>query len=342
MLTILARIYGFFVRRRNERFDTRSVPIVQVDIPVISVGNITTGGTGKTPVVQWIVRLLQSQGRSPAIVLRGYKRRSRGLLVVHDGEQLLADVNKAGDEAMLHARTLGVPVVVCSSKVDAAVHAAGFLPCDVIVIDDGFQHRSLHRDIDVVVMDETPAAKLQLLPKGVLREPLENVGRADVVVRIATRLNAVYPLGDGATSGNGARLGDGSNSGDVREAVRKLNQMKRVLPVTGIANPSRFVDAIRSYTENTVLEPMLFSDHHRYSKADVTAMISSAQSYDASIVTTEKDAVKLEAFSEQFSRAGVAVYVVAVRAEILDGEEKLIDMIMERVINEDSSVESVG
>lgn len=327
MLILLARIYGFFVHRRNKRFDAHTVPIVQVDKPVISVGNITTGGTGKTPVVQWLVRHLQDLGRQPAIVMRGYKRASRGLLVVHDGEDIVTDVHKAGDEAFLHASKLNVPVVVCSSKVDAAVHAAGFLPCDVIVVDDGFQHRSLHRDIDVVVTAETPAAKLQLLPKGVLREPVENLHRADVVLRIAIEADRVYALGKDGVQG----ASEGSAFG-----------LKRVLPVTGIANPERFLTTLAGITSTTVLEPMTFADHRWYRKSDVSAMITNALQYDACIATTEKDVVKLEAFTEQFAEANVEVFVVSTRIEILEGEEQLKALILTKVINEDSSVESIG
>ncbi len=330
MLTLLSRIYGFFVRRRNKRFDAHSMPIVRVNIPVISVGNITTGGTGKTPLVQWIVRHLQEQGRKPAVILRGYKRASRGLLVVHDGEKLLTDVREAGDEAYLHATTLNVPVVVCASKVDSAVHAAGFLPCDVLVVDDGFQHRSLHRDIDVIVTGETPAAKLQLLPKGVLREPVENMARADVVVRLKLHLVGVYPLGKPAPVC------------DFEASPWLKAEDKRVLPVAGIANPSRFVDTVRTFTRATVLEPMVFADHRCYTKSDVKAIIAKAKACNAIVMTTEKDAVKLEAYASQFCDANVSVLVVKTRAEIIEGEETLRALILERVINEDRSVEGIG
>lgn len=309
------------------------MPIVQVDIPVISVGNITTGGTGKTPLVQWIVKHLQQNGRNPAVVLRGYKRASRGLLVVHDGESMIADVKSAGDEAFLHATKLHVPVVVCASKVDAAVHAAGFLPCDVIVVDDGFQHRSLHRDIDVVVVDETPAAKLQLLPSGVLREPTSSLERADVVVRVAVSIDGAYVLGKGPDEGA---------SSPLPEALKNVASEKRLLPVTGIANPSRFVKSLRDATNRTVLEPMEFQDHRWYTKADVTQMIANAQAYDACIVTTEKDAVKLNAYSSQFRDANVDVLVITTSVDVVQGREELCALILKRIINEDSSVESVG
>ena len=337
MLGLLSTIYGYFVRRRNARFDAHSVPIVQVDMPVISVGNITTGGTGKTPLVQWIVRYLQEHGSRPAVILRGYKRTSRGLLVVHDGEKLLTDVHKAGDEAFLHATTLNVPVVVCASKVDAAVYAAGFLPCDVIVVDDGFQHRSLHRDIDVVLADETPAAKLQLLPKGILREPVENIRRADVVVRINVRSVGVYPLGEPENTV--------STLNELKESASfstRTPSAKCLLPVTGIAHPQRFIETIKSMSSGKlpfnvanvkVCEPMTFADHKRYTTADVKAMIGKAQACDADIMTTEKDAVKLQEYASQFCSANVNVFVVAIRTDVLEGGDILQALILEKVIN---------
>lgn len=342
----MSRIYGFFVRRRNKRFDAHAVPIVQVNIPVISVGNITTGGTGKTPCVQWIVRHLQQQGRKPAVILRGYKRKSRGLLVVHDGEKLLASVRQAGDEAYLHATSLNVPVVVCSSKVDAAVYAAGYLPCDVIVVDDGFQHRSLHRDIDVVVAAETPAGQLQLLPRGVLREPLANLERADVVVRVGFRVTGVHALGkvDVQVGAEGGTVGgaEGSAEGSAEVGRKLLAGATNVLPVTGIARPSRFVETVRVLTAAPALAPLTFNDHRWYTASDVRAMIESAKTCDAIIMTTEKDAVKLVAYASQFCDADVTVLVVATRAEITEGEETLRALILERVINEDRSIESIG
>ncbi|RPI65602.1 MAG: tetraacyldisaccharide 4'-kinase, partial [Ignavibacteriae bacterium] len=131
MLGTLSTLFGKIVARRNRKFDSGR-GVVHVNVPVISVGNLSVGGTGKTPIVQMIVRLLQSMGHRPAVILRGYRRATRGHLLVHDGTTLLANAREAGDEAVLHATVLQVPVVVDEHKVDAAVFAAGMLPCDVI------------------------------------------------------------------------------------------------------------------------------------------------------------------------------------------------------------------
>lgn len=305
--SLLARVYGAVVKRRNKRYDDRRTPIVTVDVPVVSVGNLTVGGTGKTPVVQMLVRRLQQQGYKPAVVLRGYRRRSRGLVVVHDGERLCATVDQAGDEAYLHATALGVPVVVCASKVDAAVHAAGMLPCDVIVVDDGFQHRSLHRDVDVVLVDR---ATLQgkLLPEGRLREPLTSLQRAHIILLTDATLTAADVQGyttpeaviDHVTT---------TSSCDLTG--------QRVIVMAGIANPERFTATVQA-AGASIVGKEFFNDHYRYSQSAIARVIARATASDAGICTTEKDHVKLESFRNLLDAAGVPVHVVRIEAHVSD------------------------
>lgn len=282
MLNLLSRLYAAAVARRNKRYDHHELPIVPVDAPVISIGNITAGGSGKTPVTQMLVRLLREAGRSPAIIMRGYKRRSRGLVVVHDGKGLLAAVSEAGDEAFLHASTLGVPVVVSSDKVEAAAYAAGHLPCDVIIVDDGFQHRALHRDVDIVIVDRA-TVRGTLLPGGRLREPLASLKRADIVL-----------------------LADGIVPNDVESFLNPMAHvftLERshtctaprnvpVIAVSGIARPERFHDALRDHGYN-VVETITYADHHRYTAFNLRRITSAARRHGARIITTSKDAVKL-------------------------------------------------
>lgn len=282
MLELLSRLYGMAVARRNQRYDRHELPIVPVDRPVISVGNISAGGTGKTPVTQMLVRLLQDAGRHPAIVMRGYKRRSRGLLVVYDGKGLVASVTEAGDEAYLHASTLGVPVVVSSNKVEAAAHAAGHLPCDVIIVDDGFQHRALHRDVDVVIVDRATVTG-RLLPAGRLREPLSSLGRADIVL-LSTDVEAseIEP--------------------HLRSTARVFTLERSftcvaptdipVVAVSGIAGPERFHAALRERGYR-IIEAITYADHHRYSAFNARSIARTAAHHAAQVITTSKDHVKL-------------------------------------------------
>lgn len=282
MLSMLSALYGRVVAYRNKRYDHHLLPIVPVDKPVISVGNITAGGSGKTPTTQLLVRLLRDAGRHPAIVMRGYKRRSWGLVVVHDGKGLVASLAESGDEAYLHATALGVPVVVSSDKVEAAAYAAGHLPCDVIIVDDGYQHRALHRDVDIVIVDNATIGG-SLLPGGRLREPLSSLYRADIVL-----------------------LSDGVSFSDVETYLKPTAQVftldrsttctaptdRPVIAVSGIARPERFHSALRE-RGYTIAESIVFRDHHRYSAFNVRRITSAARRHGAQIITTSKDAVKL-------------------------------------------------
>jgi tetraacyldisaccharide 4'-kinase len=317
MLTLLSKLYGAVMARRNARFDAHTRPIVEIDAPVISVGNISAGGTGKTPVVHLVVDLLRAAGRRPAVVLRGYRRRSRGLVVVHNGERILVTSDVSGDEAMLHAMRLNVPVVVSEDKVEAAAWAAGTLPCDVVVVDDGFQHRALHRDLDIVLVDEA-SLHGQLLPKGRLREPLTSLHRADVVLCMgAVRPDDVRPWVRREALVFPCRMEtDVAVMATDRSTI--LPPGASVLPAAGIANPDRFV---RSLTQAgyRVGEPMLFRDHHRYTKRDLDRLCAAAAASSSTLVVTDKDAVKLLPLMNVLGTAACAVYVLPLHAHV-DGD----------------------
>ncbi len=337
MLGTLSKLFGWVVERRNRRFDDKSRPTVTVTVPVISVGNLTTGGTGKTPMVQLLVRLLQGMSHSPAVILRGYRRSTRGLFVVHDGTHLIGTAREAGDEARLHAQRLGVPVVVSENKVDAAVHAAGMLPCDVIVVDDGFQHRSLRRDVDVVLVNRATLDDQRLLPAGRLREPLTSLQRADVVILSGGSITREeverYCKPDVVI----ARM-------QITADAPYLSD-KKVLAFAGIANPERFKDTLRGcHAEGVGL--MKFRDHHVYDEKDIARIIERAKSLGVDAITTEKDAVKLEPAKQMFTDAGVGLLVVPIEARITDGLQELEQLLTERIAqkenDEDSSDEGVG
>jgi len=249
---------------------------------VISVGNITAGGSGKTPTTQLLVRLLRDAGRSPAIVMRGYKRRSRGLVVVHDGKGLAASLAESGDEAYLHAAMLDVPVVVSSDKVEAAAYAAGHLPCDVIIVDDGFQHRALHRDVDIVIVDKATVVG-SLLPGGRLREPLTSLHRADIIL-----------LSEGVAAADVERFLKPTARMFLLERTTRCSAPteRPVIAVSGIARPERFHASLRN-RGYTIAESIVFGDHHRYTSFNIRRITAAAQRHGAQIITTSKDEIKL-------------------------------------------------
>ena len=263
--------------------------------PVISIGNLRVGGTGKTPATACIARLLLEHGERPAILSRGYARQepSTGVTVVSDGDRILSDVAHAGDEPTLLARTLkGVPVLVCPDRHLAGRHAETRLGATVHLLDDGFQHVRLARDIDLLLADERDLAD-RVLPSGRLREPLANASSAHAVIVPGAVPEAARTIGE--------RLG-------IRDSfvmTRILGSLvmlvdaeppsagAALLAVAGIARPERFFDDLR-VAGFQLAGSIAFGDHHVFKPADIDRIAAAAhRSGAAAVVTTEKDAVRL-------------------------------------------------
>jgi tetraacyldisaccharide 4'-kinase len=296
LLRPLALIYGIAVRFRNSRFE-RTGAARDVGIPVVSVGNLTVGGTGKTPFVAWLVTELAGAARHPAIVTRGYHSRAgRGPLLVSEGNGPLAPPEIVGDEPYLLARrTCGTLIIAGSDRVAAAERAVQ-LGADVVVMDDGFQHRRLARRLDLVLLDATsPFGNGLLLPAGSLREPLSSLARADGVVvtrsdlaetgAIAAEVHRQNPTAavyHAASRGAGFFLADGSPASSPARAVA----------FCGIGNPSSFAASLRR--EGVEIARLVeFPDHRPYDDHDLRALSEAARAHSAALVTTEKDAVRL-------------------------------------------------
>jgi tetraacyldisaccharide 4'-kinase len=263
-----------------------------LDRPVISVGNLSVGGSGKTPIVATLARLLLAMGERPAIVSRGYARRrpADGVVVVSDGQRVLESVERSGDEPQMLARALsGVPVLVCPDRHLAGRLAERQLGCTVILLDDGFQHLPLGRQVDVLVM---PASDLDdaVLPAGRLREPLDAASSADCLLvpgsdddvsRVAATFDrmAVFRV---------------SNRYEGLDALQSpLPAGNRVVAVAGIARPERFFTALGDQGYH-VVRSLSFPDHHWYTGADLDRIGALVRDTGADlVVTTEKDAVRV-------------------------------------------------
>jgi tetraacyldisaccharide 4'-kinase len=293
----LSAVYGAAAtwRRRWYARDPRRTR--RLGQPVISVGNLRVGGSGKTPVVACLARLLLARGERPAILSRGYGRASvdGGVTVVSDGARVLSDLAHAGDEPLLLARTLpGVPVLVCPDRHAAGELAEARFGTTVHLLDDGFQHLRLARDLDLLLVDPSDLED-HVMPAGRLREPLENARLADAV------LVAAPMLADAAAVG--ARLGVAASFQVVRAlgapiafggAAAQLDRERPVYALAGIARPERFFGDLRA-SGWTVSATRTFRDHHRFSQRDVAAIAAAAQASGAhAVLTTEKDAVRLE------------------------------------------------
>jgi tetraacyldisaccharide 4'-kinase len=332
-LAPLSLVYGAVVSTRSAMYRRGVFEIHTVAAPVISVGNITTGGTGKSPLVEWIAGELAGRGRRVCILTRGYGRAdSQRRVVVSDAEQIKTNVAKAGDEPLMLAEALkGKAAVICdANRVAAANWAIQNLHSDVLILDDGFQHHSIARDLDIVTVDATnPFGNGRLIPAGNLREPVKNLSRADCIVLTRTNANDPGDLEKWLHETSGASV---LKSKTVLNEVRRLNAVDafeshelRSTPVAafcGIGNPAAFFKQLGADGYD-VRHTTTFRDHHVYLQHDLDRLTSAATAHGAeALVTTAKDAVKLRNLSFQ-----LPCFVAEIRIEIPEADQlrKLIE-----------------
>ena len=263
-----------------------------LDRPVISVGNLSVGGSGKTPIVAALAGMLLDMGQRPAILSRGYARRraTDGVVVVSDGNRVLEPVENSGDEPQMLARALpGVPVLVCADRHLAGRLAEMRFAATVMLLDDGFQHLALGRNVDVLVM---PASDLDdaVLPSGRLREPLDAASSADCVL-VPGSLEDVSRVA--ATFDRMPVFRVTNHFGSVQGMDASAPSGARVVAVAGIARPERFFTTLREQGFEIVRE-LRFPDHHWFSSDDLDRIRTIAKDASADFVaTTEKDAVRV-------------------------------------------------
>lgn len=292
------------MRVRRRRFERQPQRQRRLQKPVISVGNLSMGGTGKTPVVAAIAHWLIAQGQRPAILSRGYARTDNvdGVVVVSDGREVRGTIAQSGDEPLMLARQVpGSIVCVSPDRYLSGTLAEQQLGATVHVLDDGFQHLELARDLDILVttVGEIPNGKV--IPLGRLREPMDAAARAQVLVVSDATSGAAsaeaWALGISQSCGAVRTLGEPVAVFDEPRAVQR--QDSRILALAGIANPDRFFASLQQ-AGWTVADTLTFADHHRYSAADVAAIgAKMAAAHATAIFTTDKDAVRLEAVVEQ-------------------------------------------
>jgi len=296
---LLSGAYGRITGMRRTWYARRPERRRRLHHSVISVGNLATGGSGKTPVVAAVAGLLRNRGERPAILTRGYARREStdGVLVVSDGERVLEPVSRSGDEPQLLARTVsGVPVLVSSDRYIAGVFAERQFGVTVSILDDGFQHVQLERDIDLLLVSMTDLQE-RVLPSGHLREPLDAARFANALLVTGTEEDVAHvagALGHQTAFRVVPRYGALRRVGRVRSDAPSTDPPERILAFAGIARPERFFNALRSLGYDVARE-LTFRDHHWYTAADLDAIQRAARDANASlIVTTEKDAVRCD------------------------------------------------
>lgn len=269
--------------------------------PVVSVGNLSVGGTGKTPAVAHVVRVLQAMGERPSVLTRGYRRRrpAEGVVVVHDGTAVRADLDASGDEPLMLARALdGVPVLVGADRYLAGRLAELHLAATVHVLDDGFQHLPLHRDADLLIVSRQELDDPRTLPAGRLRESLRTAALADAVLVDADDDGETAEIADRIGVAERFRLRRHLHAPlrlDERGEGVPLEPGGRVFAVAGIARPARFYRDLEALGLD-VAGTLTFPDHHPYSAHDVSAISDGVRRHGATaMITTEKDLVRLTA-----------------------------------------------
>ncbi len=311
----LTGLYGAATSLRNMLFDRGVLPSRRLERPVVSVGNLSVGGSGKTPFVIALGELLKARGIRFDVLTRGYGRKTRGVLIVE------TDGNAAdfGDEPLLIARRLGVPVIVGESRYEAGRVAERKFQPQLHILDDGYQHRSLVRDFDIALMTERDFGD-RLLPSGRLREPLSSLRRADAIVLPEDFSAQETMLKDSARQG------------------KLVWRMKREIGVAaapaapivfcGIARPQQFFAQVRAAGIAPAAE-IEFRDHHAYDRGDIERLLAMRGKLGAGgFLTTEKDAVNLGSL-----QADLKPFAVAALSLTLNHPTDAVDAILARTIS---------
>jgi tetraacyldisaccharide 4'-kinase len=315
----LSLCYGAAVRLRNRAFDVGLKRIHEAAVPVISVGNITTGGTGKTPMVAWLVHWFQDHGLRPVILSRGYR-------------SLPGEVND--EKLVLDQLCPGVPHLQNPNRVASSRDAIDEHDAQVLILDDGFQHRRLARDLDIVLIDAlNPFGYGRLLPRGLLREPLAGLQRADLIV-----LTRADQIDDNSKRQNIERISEIRGTADHVEVafspqclVNSTGQTadlgslsgQLVTAFCGIGNPAAFGITVKDCDFQIADgDPLSYPDHYHYRIGDITYITDLAREQETTaIVTTQKDLVKID----QNHLGGVPLWAIQIAAKIVTGADLMND-----------------
>ena len=310
----------------------------RLPIPVISVGNLSVGGTGKTPMVIYLALKLEAMGKKVTIISRGYKRKTTGTLVVSDGDQMLTTWEEAGDEPYLMAkRVTSVPVVVDEVRYRGGLHAVQRFNPSVILLDDAFQHRQLERDLDIVLLNsqDTPA-DYKLLPYGKLREPWFHLRRANIVfwtkVNLSSESSRRSPHPEVRSKVSQAKVPvfrSKMAAAFLRDSAGKsvpLTQIKgrKAYLFCGIGDPESFRSLLQKAGAD-IVGFRVFEDHHHYIKVELGGIVEDAAALGAEMtITTEKDSFKTEHFlTEEDSVYSLRINFVP----STEGERALVEML---------------
>ena len=334
-------VYAGLVWLRNWAYDAGLFVERRVGVPVISVGNMTAGGTGKTPFVELLIRRLLQRNQKVAVISRGYGRQSKGTVIVSDGRKVQVPGDVAGDEPYQIAKKFpSVVVVVDERRSRGARLAIEQFGVTAIVLDDGFQHRSLARECDIVMLNgATSLRHTRLLPSGLRRELMSGLQRADLLV--CSEENKMDVLQEEIKEWSDVPIVSVKTvavhlRGVQTMTVRSLQELKGsgCVAFCGIGNPPAFRETLERLGV-TIHTFITYADHHRYSSADIERIIAETQKYDhALLITTEKDYMRLEHMLQESPQMCSILHVLEIETQLTNGSaivDDCIDRTLKRV-----------
>jgi tetraacyldisaccharide 4'-kinase len=301
ILKPLSLIYGALTFLRNLLFNKKHLKIYQFNLPILSIGNITAGGTGKTPFTCYMVELLKGLGYKPGIVSRGYGRQSKGVVIVHNGSSLCSKVTESGDEPYMMGKVLrDTPIIVSEERFRGIEKIIEKFDVNIVILDDAFQHRKIHRNMDIVLMNaQEPKSHYHLLPLGRLRESLSNLKRADIIIHTKhsgetkphmAKTVSKYSTAPQLVSKNKYKILQYKSN---QYESMNIPDMKAAVAFCGIAHPESFTKTLDALGVE-ISDLHCFNDHQEYNAKILERLQTSlVMSQSKSIITTEKDLVKL-------------------------------------------------
>jgi tetraacyldisaccharide 4'-kinase len=338
LLLPLSLHYALHICIKNKLYDLGFLKSIRVSKPLISIGNISTGGTGKTPFVIYLAEYFLKKQKSVAIISRGYKRDSKDLLLVYDGKKTLCSVKECGDELFMATEKIKLVyknffVAACNDRVKAAEMLIKNYSPDVILLDDGFQHRRISRDLDIVLIDAQDFHKNKivnsvLLPCGNLRESFGALKRSDIVIQ--NNKTSSYPA---IAKIKKFKKEIVTINYKVDALVNHPDELLKTekdnaVAFSGIANTDSFYDLLSDLNIN-IKEKIKFKDHQKYTLKDINFILSKFKS-DYILITTEKDFVKIKEFEEFINN--YPVYYLKLNINILENSD-ILEKRLEQIIN---------
>lgn len=336
ILSPLTVLYGTIIKIRNKLFDKNFFSEEKVDSRIISVGNLTVGGSGKTPMVINLTKYLKNNSVKVGVLSRGYGRRTKGFMLVSDEKGILMNVNDSGDEIYLVADECKVPTAVAEKRVAGAKKFLNQIQSDVIVLDDAFQHRWIARDFDILMIDQRFLSNVnsidqRLLPLGSMREPFDSIARADAVVinrKFSKKITIPSKIKKYMAEKNVFYCyykisGIYDVKSDKRYSQEEFKG-EHSLVVCGIARPFSFLRTLGDNNIN-IKNKLIFNDHKEYTVKEIQQIrkkFYSTNSY--SVLTTQKDAVKLMEFKKELDDIDIYYLKIDVEFENPDSFYKLL------------------